>query len=377
MEPPPQSDFAGKTAIVTGSAGFVGHRLCQVLAERGASKVIGLDIAEPHTIANAPASHQVIEFRKCDITSREAVIAAMEPVHCVWHIAALVGPFYPKQAYDKVNYQGTLHILDACRHHNITTLVYSSSPSTRFDGNDVQGAKESELSIRPPGRFLEPYAETKAQGEQAVLAANDTNGLRTVAIAPHQVYGPYDPIFLPNLMEASRTGKLRVFGRGANRISMVHVDNYCHGLILGYHALQRDQAPFRAAGEFIIVTDGGKVNFWDALDRASVYLGFGSIRARASLPRWLLMGVAIMLQFIGRMLGRSFKLTPFTVKMLTIDRWFDIEKARDVLRYEPLTSFEDGWKSTLEWFKENPDFLNRCAMKSTSKLSVRFAKKSA
>lgn len=368
------SDFVGKSAIVTGSSGFVGHRLCQVLAERGASKVIGLDIAEPHEIPNPPSSHNVIEHRNCDITSREAVISAMEPVDCVWHIAALVGPFYPKQAYDKVNYQGTLHILDACRHHNIKILVYSSSPSTRFDGTDVRGAKESELTIRAPGEFLEPYAETKAQGEQVVLAANNTNGLRTVAIAPHQVYGPYDPIFLPNLMEASRTGKLRVFGRGANCISMVHVDNYCHGLLLGYHALLRDEAPFKTAGEFIVVTDGGKVNFWDALDSASVYLGFGSIRSRTSLPRWLLMGVAIVLQFVGRMLGRSFKLTPFTVKMLTIDRWFNIEKAHDVLGYKPLISYEEGWKSTLEWFKENPDFLNRCAKKSSSKLSVRFAK---
>lgn len=367
----PPSDFTGKTAIVTGSSGFVGHRLCEMLAERGATKVIGLDIVNPPT----PTTHNAIEYRKCDITSRDAVVQAMEPVDCVWHIAALVGPFYPKLAYDKVNYQGTLHILTACRHHNIKTLVYSSSPSTRFDGSDVRGAKESELQIREPGEFLEAYAETKAQGELAVLDANNRDDMRTVAIAPHQVYGPYDPIFLPNLMEASRTGKLRVFGNGTNCISMVHVDNYCHGLILGYHALQRNETSLKVGGEFIVVTDGGKVNFWDALDSASIYLGFGSIRARKSLPRWLLMSVAIVLQFIGRILGRSFKLTPFTVKMLTIDRWFNIEKARDVLGYKPVISYEDGWKSTLEWFKENPEFLNRSAKKSSSKLSVRFSKK--
>lgn len=356
------SDFVGKTAIVTGSSGFVGRRLCEVLAERGAAKVIGLDITEPasDSTGDAPDSHSVIEFRRCDITDRGAVLRCTEPADCLWHMAGLVGPFHPRHAYDKVNYQGTVHIIDACRHHKIDSLVYSSSPSTRFDGGDVSGKTEDELSIRPPGTFLEPYAEAKAKGEVAVAAANGVDGLRTVSVAPHQVYGPRDPIFLPNLMEASRSGKLRVFGRGNNCISMVHVENYCHGLILGYNALPS------CGGEFIIVTDGDKVNFWDVLDDASKYLGFGSVRQRVPIPRWLLMSVALLLQFIARLTGRSFKLTPFTVKMLTIDRWFKIDKARDILGYEPVVSFQDGWRDTLDWFKANPEYLERCAQKTSS-----------
>jgi nucleoside-diphosphate-sugar epimerase len=77
--------------------------------------------------------------------------------------------------------------------------------------------------------------------------------LMTVAIAPHQVYGPRDNLFLPNFLEAAGSGNLRIFGDGKNRICFSHVDNYCHGLIIGERALYKGSP---ALGNFYIVTDG-------------------------------------------------------------------------------------------------------------------------
>lgn len=364
----PAATFEGKSAVVTGGSGFVGRRLCEMLAKGGAAKVIALDIAPPSPESDDETrdpSHAVIEFRRCDITDRDAVLAVVEPADCLFHIAALVGPFHPRHAYDAVNYRGTLHIIDACKHHGIAKMIYSSSPSTRFDGNDVSGLTEEGLQIRPAGQFLEPYAEGKAKGEIAARNAIEKDGsFLSVSIAPHQVYGPKDTIFLPNIMDAARTGKLRVFGSGKNCISMVYVDNYCHGLILGYHALSRPDAAATVAGEFIVVTDGGRVVFWEALDQAAVFLGYPSLLEKAHLPRALLMAIAHILLGLGWLLGRAFKLTPFTVKMLTIDRWFKIDKAKRLLEYKPLVEFEDAWMWTLEWFRAHPDFMAKCAGKT-------------
>lgn len=89
----------------------------------------------------------------------------------------------------------------------------------------------------PPSacRYLQTYAQTKALGEKAMTDAC-TDEFMTVAVAPHQVahirlpgltsslpylhryglldqvYGPRDNLFLPNLLEACGTNRLRVFG---------------------------------------------------------------------------------------------------------------------------------------------------------------------
>ena len=64
------------------------------------------------------------------------------------------------------------------------------------------------------------------------------------------MYGPRDNLFLPNMLETAGQGLLRIFGNGKNRICFSHVDNYCHGLILGYPALY---AGSPALGNFYIV----------------------------------------------------------------------------------------------------------------------------
>ena len=62
------------------------------------------------------------------------------------------------------------------------------------------------------GRYLQTYAETKAMGEKAMTDAC-SDDFMTCAVAPHQVYGPRDNLFLPNLLEACGTNRLRVFGK--------------------------------------------------------------------------------------------------------------------------------------------------------------------
>ena len=77
------------------------------------------------------------------------MIKAAEGVDCVWHIAAAVGPFHPHDLYTRVNYEGTLHVLEACRIHKIKKLVFASSPSTRFTGADIDGLTEEEMPTLP------------------------------------------------------------------------------------------------------------------------------------------------------------------------------------------------------------------------------------
>lgn len=350
---------AGCHALVTGSSGFAGCRLVEMLLERGAKTVVAFDIVPPNAVQQKRFEDVqkktggkiiVLSQTEGDLCSDAAVDAAFKRVpklDVVFHIAALVGPFHSKELYFEVNYRGTLRIIEGCKKYNVKKLVYSSSPSTRFTGGDVKGLSEDDLPI--PDKFVALYAETKAMGEKAVHQACSED-LLTVSVAPHQLYGKYDSLFLPKLLEAAGSGKLRIFGKGGNKISLCHIDNYSHGLLCGADALYKDSP---ALAHFYVVTDSEPQDFWKILNQAIVAMGFTDLYRKTHLPVWLLFGAAYICKFLTMLTGKKFKLTPFTVNMLIIDRYFNIKNAKRDLQYEPLISFADGWPKTIEWFKIN------------------------
>ncbi|KAJ1631963.1 NAD(p)-dependent steroid dehydrogenase-like protein [Pavlovales sp. CCMP2436] len=311
--------------------------MVEMLVERGARRVVSFDVA----LKAADAwNHPAIEYVQGDLRDYEAVLAAVQGADCVWHNGAAVGPYHPMQLYYDVNYTGTINVINACKAVGCKKVVMSSSPSTRFDGKDVDGLTEAEMPTLPQKSYLAEYARSKALGEMAMRAAA-CDEFMTCAVAPHQVYGPRDNLFLPNLLEVAGTGKLRIFGNGQNRICFSHVDNYAHGLIIAERVLYPGSP---ALGKFYIVTDGdshpmkeGYALFWPELDRAVVFI----------------MGLAYVCDVIGWLLGTKLKLNPFAVKMLTMHRWFKIDAAEKDLNYKPIIQYELGWAETITWFRQN------------------------
>jgi nucleoside-diphosphate-sugar epimerase len=336
----------GLSCLVTGGMGFVGRRLVEMLIERGAKRVVAFDISpKPEDVRDDDERNERVTWMRGDLTNLEDVKEAMKGCDCVWHIAALVGPYHKKEMYEKVNYLGTLNVIEAMKFHKVQKCVMSSSPSTRFDGNDINGLREDELDF--PKVFLQEYAESKAKGEIAMMRENNGVDFFSVAVAPHQVYGPRDYLFLHNFLLAA--DKLRIFGNGENLISACFVDNYCHGLILGEKALY-PKSP--ALGKFYICTDGEPIKLWDMIDDAFVRLGFKSLKLKFALPGWyFMMPLAKICDVVGYVVGKKFKLTPFSVRMLLINRYFDISNAKRDLKYEPIYSKADAWEITMDWFE--------------------------
>ena len=370
-DPPGFKTAKGCTALVTGSSGLCGARLVEMLLERGASTVICFDITPPDPALEERFKQAEQKFSgkiilkvgrtDGDLTSAEAVekafqAAAPQKVDIVYHIAALVGPFHDAKMYHAVNFDGTMRIIENCKKFKVPRLVYSSSPSTRFTGADVEGLREDQLDY--PKKYLALYAETKAYGEMEVTKALDPPSFMTISVAPHQVYGPHDGLFLPNLLETAGNGKLRIFGSGRSMISVCYADNYAHGLMCGADALYENSP---ALGKFYIVTDGEPQSFWKFINQAIVAMGFTDLYTKFHLPVWLLYGVAYVCNVIGFVIGKKFKLNPFNVCMLTIHRYFSIENARRDLKYEPLFKTEESWPLTIEWFKKNwlPKYLEK------------------
>jgi nucleoside-diphosphate-sugar epimerase len=346
---------APKNCVVTGGTGFVGQRLVEMLAERGAKRVVCFDIV---AAAENVSKHPAIEYVVGDLRDAAAVEAAVKGADCVWHNGAAVGPYHPQELYKAVNVDGTANVIAACRKHGVKKLVFSSSPSTRFgptSETDPDGATEDEMPVIPQATYVQEYAKTKADAELMVREACD-EGLMTIAVAPHQVYGPRDNLFLPNVLEVAGLGKLRVFGEGKNRICFTHVDNYAHALCLGEKVLTPGNP---ALGKFYIATDGdthphpeGYCVFWEHIDSVITGVGFPSIEAKYHLPAWFIMFVGWLFQTMGSLLGFKPKLSCFSVRMLLMNRWFRIHNIERDLGYKPVIGFTEGWADTISWFKE-------------------------
>jgi len=391
---------------LTGARGMVGSGVIQTLINGGICKhIVMLDrLKEDVNFTQAQketlSKHNVhLYYVECDITDRQGLLdpkgivqttLKQANVQAMLHIAALVGPFFPTPAYLSVNYDGTVNVIDCCQAANIGALIDCSSPSTRFDGSDIRGSNEKEIwnSLGQKYQGLHEYARTKALGEAAVLkAALDTN-LSTCAVAPHQVYGPSDQLFLPALLRNAKSGKLRVMGDGNNCVSFTHETNIAHALLLAAGALVAHenwkqegepidnselsvlgQAGKKVNGEYMVVTDstdeypaGMAINFWDAIDDACAQTGIAPIRSGTRglcrLPYW---GLLVPIAYCGKLFtcltGKFINITPFTIKMLVIDRYFDIGKAKTLLGYKPLVSFNDagGWRAAIDSVKQRLD----------------------
>eukprot|EP00559_Dactyliosolen_fragilissimus_P009901 CAMPEP_0184855450 /NCGR_PEP_ID=MMETSP0580-20130426/698_1 /TAXON_ID=1118495 /ORGANISM="Dactyliosolen fragilissimus" /LENGTH=374 /DNA_ID=CAMNT_0027349963 /DNA_START=10 /DNA_END=1131 /DNA_ORIENTATION=- len=354
--PAPTAEEAGyKTTkdaviLVTGSSGLVGGRLVEMLLERGAKKVLCFDIATPSQslldrfskAAKGDESKYVIfsgnqEGNLVNPFSVNAAFDSENQIDVVYHIAALVGPYHERSKYMSVNYDGTLHVLDACKIKRVPRFVYSSSPSTRFHGSDIEGLTEDELTF--PEHYLALYAESKALAEM-VVSKTCCPDLMTVSVAPHQVYGPHDPLFLPGLLEAAGHNKLRIFGKGLNKVSLCYVDNYCHGLMCGADALYPNSP---ALAKFYIVTDGPPQLLWNVINQAVIAMGFTDLYSKFHLNTNFLYFIAYICNLVGFCFRKKFKLNPFSVRMLTIHRYFSIQNATKDLQYQPLFQFENSW----------------------------------
>lgn len=78
-----------------------------------------------------------------------------------------------------------------------------------------------------------------------------------------------------------------------------------------------------------------------------------SLFSRFKVPTALLYSIA----YIGKIFG-NFRLTPFTVTMMTIDRWFDITNAEVDLKYKPVVERDVAWAQTIQWYKGIADLLH-------------------
>jgi len=152
--------------------------------------------------------------------------------------------------------------LAGCALHEVPRLVFTSSPSVTFAGQDQCGCDEQ---APYPSHWLAHYPHSKALAEQAVLAAGRSRGLQACALRPHLIWGPRDGHLLPRLIRRARTGRLRRVGDGSNQVDIIYVENAAAAHLQAAEGLaQQDSA---LAGKAYFLSQGEPVSCWDWIDQ--------------------------------------------------------------------------------------------------------------
>ncbi len=226
--------------LVTGTAGFIGSHVGQVLLARG-DEVVGFDNLNDYYDVSLKQARLARLLDKpgythitADLADRAAVeqaFATHKPQRVV-HLAAQAGVRYAAEnphVYVQSNVTGFLHILEGCRHHDVQHLVYASTSSV-YGANRAMPFSEHAPAEHP----LTLYAATKKANEQMAHSYAHLYGIPCTGLRFFTVYGPWGrpdmALFL--FTRAILEGKpIRVFNHGHHKRSFTYVDDIVEGVV--------------------------------------------------------------------------------------------------------------------------------------------------
>jgi UDP-glucose 4-epimerase len=305
--------------LVTGGAGFIGSHLVEHLLKEG-HQVRVVDNLSSGRRENLQPFLDDIDLREIDIRDYPAVAKAMMGIEYVFHEAALVSvPLSIEQpvANYEINVTGTLNILIAAQQVGIKRVVFAGSSAAY--GDSPEPFKTEGMAPRAKS----PYAAAKVAAESFCQAYNAVYDLETTVVRYFNVFGPrQDPqspyaAVIPIFASAMLAGKQPViFGDGQQTRDFTYVGDVVRGNMLAMHSSE-------AAGEVFNIASGKSVNLLELVSHLNTVLGT-NVEPRFAPPR------------AGDILHSC----------------ADISKARQVLRYEPLTSFAEGLEQTLNWYRQ-------------------------
>lgn len=317
-------------ALVTGGGGFLGLYIVEQLVARG-------DKVRVLCRGNYPRLAELgVECVAGDIRDPASVSSACAGVDTVFHVAAVSGIWGSWQHYYGINTQGTENVISGCRAQSVSRLIYTSSPSVIYDGQDHFGANES---LPYPKDYLCHYPHSKALAERAVLAANGTGGLATVALRPHLIWGPRDNHLVPRLIARSKAGKLRRVGPGDNLISMSYVENAAHAHLL---AADRLTPGSPLAGQAYFINEAGPVNLWQWIDELLALARLPPVQKSISRPMAYAAGTVLEAVFRCLPLTGEPPMTRFLAQQLGGSHYYDVGKAVRDFDYKPIVSVDEG-----------------------------------
>ena len=323
--------FEGKTVLITGGAGAIGSNLARAAAELKARMVVVLDDLSAGYEWNIPALPNIL-FVKGSVTDEVALkrVFGLKP-DMVYHLAAFFANQnsvdYPQRDL-LTNGLGTLLIYQYAQMCQTGRVVYASSGCSIYGHAAPLPLKEEFMSMQ----LTTPYQITKMLGELYANFFHHHHGLPVVktrffnSYGPGEVPGQYRNV-IPNFIFRAMSGlPLPFTGSGEETRDFTYVLDIVDALLrAGYYE--------KAVGQEMNIASGQEVKILEMAEMVNRLTGNKAGILRAAPRVW------------------------DTKKRLLAC----VDRARDLLGYEPRMQFEEGLGRTVDWFKQNWDQIRRDA----------------
>jgi UDP-glucose 4-epimerase len=228
---------AGRIAVVTGAAGFIGSHMVDLLLDRGFT-VRGIDNLAGGRSENL--EHQSrnarLSFEQRDVRSLAPSDALFRNVDYGFHFAG-IGDIVPSierpTEYLSTNVMGTVSFLEAARWAGVRKVVYAASSSCYGIATELPTTESAPIDPRYP------YALSKHLGEQAVLHWGQVYRLPVTSIRIFNAYGPrvrttgaYGAVFGVFLAQKLKGKPFTVVGDGTQRRDFVFVTDVARAFLM-------------------------------------------------------------------------------------------------------------------------------------------------
>jgi NADH dehydrogenase len=198
--------------LVTGASGFIGKHVVASL-QTDPSQLVTCLVRKTSNLDGLDSKK--LDFRDGDLTDRESVIKAMKGIAYVIHLGAAVGT---ESAEDnqKVNVEGTRHVIEACKLYAVRRIVFISSVNARLG--------------------IGSYGISKRDAEELFKGS----GLNYTILRPGLVFGREGVQFRTFVKSIKDYPFIPLVGKGENLVQPIDVDDLA-GVIAGLVKLRHPQ----------------------------------------------------------------------------------------------------------------------------------------
>jgi nucleoside-diphosphate-sugar epimerase len=232
--------WTGKRVLVTGGAGFIGHRLVRKLVSLGVKVVVADDLSKG-AARNLEEVSNKIEFNTVNLLDADEAGRVMKNVEICFHLAARIGGigYFHKTPAESLRDNSIMNfnVWDAAR--DSETKIVCLSSSMVFERATAFPTPEIALEMTPPP--MSGYGFSKLVAEYIARTYYEQYGVSFLILRPFNAYGPGEMAgeyvgyahVIPDLIRKTMSGQfpLEILGTGMQTRSYTYVDDLAEAIV--------------------------------------------------------------------------------------------------------------------------------------------------